>query len=205
MIATDWGRAMSKPYVMRQAASEDFDAVVGLIEDRTAWLRRRGSDQWDLGTGYQRQLARRVERGLTWLMEDEGNPVATVTLLRRRESTLWTADELAEPTVFGWKLATAVDRGGRGLAGLLCRWAMDRAARLDVTWLRGSVWGTSVGLHAYYKTIGSAHVRTVAQPSGLSVALFQLPARRFPEVSLEVLTRPRLDLADSAPLVTVGV
>lgn len=179
---------MTEPYVMRQATLSDLDTVLAIVQQRVDWLRDRGSDQWNHGAVYDGKLARRVERGFTWLLEDDGEPIATATAFRRCTSVLWTAAELAEPSLFAWKMATVVDRAGQGLTGLLYQWGQDWAARRGLSYVRWSVWGASQGLQAYYRRTGAELVRTVTAPTGKTAALFQLPARHIPEVALRVRT-----------------
>jgi hypothetical protein len=179
---------VAKPYVMRRALPGDLPIVMGIVNERASWLYLRGSDQWNQGLAYDAKLARRVERGLTWLLEDDGTPIATVTVLRRSRSVLWTPEEVAEPAIYGWKLATAVERAGEGLTGLLFQWGQDWAAHLGVRCIRWSVWGASQGLHAHYQRTGAGLVRTVEVPTGEAAALFQLPARPVPGLSARMVT-----------------
>jgi len=179
---------MPGPLVCRQASPRDLDAVLALIEQRAVWLHGRGSDQWNHGLDYRKKIAKRVERGYTWLVEDRAVPVATGTLFRRSRSVLWTEEEMEQPTLFAWKMATALSRSGEGLTEVLFHWVQDWAARIDLDWVRWSVWGASRGLHAYYQQCGAELVRVVEVPQREPVALFQLPARRSPSVALEVKT-----------------
>jgi hypothetical protein len=179
---------MPAPLVCRQANPSDLEAVLSLIEQRTVWLHERGSDQWNHGLDYREKIARRVEKGYTWLVEDGREAVATGTLFRRSKSMFWTPEEMDQPTLFAWKMATHLGRAGEGLTEVLFQWVQDWAARIELDWVRWSVWGASRGLHAYYRRCGAELVRVVDVPDRDPVALFQLPARRSPSIALEVRT-----------------
>lgn len=180
---------MDYPYVMRQATIDDLDTVMSIVGERTDWLRERGSDQWSGGSVYDSKFVRRVERGFTWLLEDLGTAIATVTVFQRCGSLLWTEQELVEPSLFAWKLATSVDRAGQGLTGLLYRWGQDYAATRGLDWIRWTVHGPSHGLRAYYSKLGAEEVRTVQPPDGPEIALFQLRTRRVPDLDKRIITQ----------------
>ncbi len=179
---------MAFPYVMRQANPHDLDTVLAIVEERALWLHQRGSDQWNQGTDYRPKLAKRVERGFTWLLEDDGEPIATVTIFRRCRSALWTPAEMAEPVLHAWKMATRVGRAGEGLTELLYEWGQDWAARLHLAHVRWSVWGASRGLQAHYQRTGAELIRAIEVPDRDPVALFQLPVRHSDTIATKVCT-----------------
>jgi ribosomal protein S18 acetylase RimI-like enzyme len=167
------------------------DAVLEIVRGRAAWLAERGHDQWSQGWNVRRKLLNRIARQQTWVLEDGATLVGTGTVRCSGKSTFWTPDELAEPAIYGWKLATSVDRCGDGLGELLVGWLQDRAAVLQQRYARWDVWKTNEGLQSYYKRLGAELVRTIELTGHESGALFQLPALRRPDVTARVVTDER--------------
>jgi GNAT superfamily N-acetyltransferase len=176
---------------MRRARLEDVDGVLEIVRGRTAWLAERGHDQWNQGSNVRRKLLTRIERHQTWVLQDGEALVGTGTVRCSGKSTFWTPEELAEPAIYGWKLATSVDRRGDGLGELLVGWLQDRAAVLHHRYARWDVWKANEGLQSYYKRLGADLVRTIELTGHESGALFQLPAMRRPDVSAQIETDER--------------
>lgn len=191
---------MSKPYVMRQADPSDLDTAMRILEERRLWLRERGSDQWNHGKEYRDRMVTMIERGHTWILEDDGLAIGTATARRRTTSRVWTSEELTEPALYGWKMATTMSRNGEGLGVLILRWLQDRAAGLDLMWMRWSAWRTNEQLREYYRRIGAEFVRFAEVNGEEANALFQLPARFLPNPSevVTVFDETRDDTADPA-------
>jgi hypothetical protein len=165
---------VAKPYVMRQATSADLDTALGILQERTEWLRERGNDQWNQGKDFRDGLASRIARGQTWLAEDDGEPIATVTIRRYGNPAFWTPEELEDRTLYASKCATTLARSGAGLAGMIIRWVQTRAAEREMTYLRWDVWRTNLQLQAYYQSLGATLLRTVEAEGIPSGALFQM-------------------------------
>src|SRR3954449_7617529 len=121
---------MAKPYLMRLARHADLDTVMALLDARIHWLRARGSDQWSTGSTFRTRLTNNIERGETWLLEDGGEAIATITLGMDGDPDFWTPEELRERAIYINKMASKLDRHGEGLGALMIRWVQDRAARL---------------------------------------------------------------------------
>jgi GNAT superfamily N-acetyltransferase len=171
------------PYALRQATPSDVDEVWRLIHDSIRWLRSIGSDQWDTWRtwgGPDGKIARAIAAGHLWLMFDDEDLVATITVEPFGDTDFWTPDELAEPALYVSKLAVRRDVAGQELGALLLAWVRDRAYRDGARWVRLDAWRTNDKLHAYYRRRGWTYVRDVDQPHRSSGTLFQLPPEPMP-------------------------
>jgi GNAT superfamily N-acetyltransferase len=168
---------MAEPYVMRRAEQGDLDMVMTLLDARIRWLRARGSDQWSTGGTFRTRLTNNIQRGETWLLEDGGEAIATITLVADGDPDFWTPEELRERAIYVSKMATEIDRHGEGIGALMIRWVQDRAARLGFSIVRWDAWRSNPQLQEYYRSIGARHVRTVDVEGRWSGALFEVPAK----------------------------
>jgi hypothetical protein len=162
---------------MRLSNPGDLDVVMALLDARIHWLRTRGSDQWSTGSTFRTRLTNNIERGETWLLEDNGEAIATITLGTEGDPDFWTPDELRERAIYVSKMASKIERQGEGLGALMIRWTQDRAAKLNLDTVRWDAWRTNPQLQDYYRSIGAHYVRTVDVADRWSGALFQVPAK----------------------------
>lgn len=176
---------MADNYEIRPAVTDDMAAIFALIGEAADWLQKvKHTDQW--ANPWPDEAARDtrvrqgIKDGLTWMVEDNGTLAGTITCRERGSGTLWTPEELLEPSVYVSRLI--VDRGhaDRGLGAAMIDWAGQRGIDgWGARWIRVDVWTTNDGLHRYYKGQGFTHLRTLefddawVYPSG---ALFQKPA-----------------------------
>jgi acetyltransferase (GNAT) family protein len=168
---------VAKPYEMRLARHVDLDTVMALLGARIQWLRARGSDQWSTGSTFRNRLTNNIERGETWLLEDDNEAIATITLTTEGDPDFWTPDELRERAIYVSKMASKIGRRGEGLGALMIRWTQDRAAKSGLDVVRWDAWRSNPQLQDYYKSIGAKHVRTVDVADRWSGALFEVPAK----------------------------
>ena len=168
---------MAKPYVMRLAKRDDLDAVMTLLDARIGWLRSWGSDQWSTGSTFRTRLTNNIDRGETWLLEDDDDAIATITIGTDGDPDFWTPDELRERAAYVSKMASKINRGGEGIGALMIRWVQDRAANSGLDFVRWDAWRTNPRLQDYYRSIGARYVRTVDVADRWSGALFEVPAR----------------------------
>ena len=185
--------AMSTPtYRIRRAVTEDIPAIFDLIGSAAAWLQQyKDTDQWarpwPTESDRNARITRNVERGFTWMAEENGALAATVTYRDRGNPKLWTADELSEPAVYVSRLIVSRSQAGRGLGAALIDWAglrgLDEWAASSI---RVDVWTTNLALHEYYKRQGFEHLRTLEFEDPWeypSAALFQKPIAAVDESS----------------------
>jgi ribosomal protein S18 acetylase RimI-like enzyme len=169
-------------YLVRQADAADIPRLLELREEAARWLAERGSDQWAQAwpdDGRMRQtIARSVEAGHTWCVEDEYDTVvATLTTDQRTFPGLWTAVEEAEPAWYVHRLIVSRSADCPGLGSQLLDWAGSRAAEAGARWIRVDVWTTNDDLQRYYQHEGFEHVRTVVRDDYPSGALLQRTAK----------------------------
>jgi ribosomal protein S18 acetylase RimI-like enzyme len=122
----------------------------------------------------------RVLRGLlagrTWLVEDNGFPVATVTYRPDGNLALWTGEELREPAAYLSRLVVSRKYAGRGIGAALTDWAGGRARHeYGAESLRIDVWATNDQLHSYYQMHGFRLLRQCHDEIYPSAALFYKP------------------------------
>lgn len=192
--------AMETTYRIRRAVADDMTAVLCLYDSAAGWLQQekhtnQWARPWPTKTAMDARVANGISHGLTWMVEDNGALVGTITCRERGTDYLWEDDELEDPAVYVSRLIVSRDHAGLGIGAALIDWAGERAAReWAANWIRVDVWTTNTDLHEYYKNQGFTHLRTKEVPTEWeypSAALFQKPtadinrvaAARFKEVS----------------------
>ena len=178
--------AMTPPtYRIRPAVPGDIPGILGLIGSAATWLERyKDTDQWkrpwpteDERNG---RIARGIDRGATWMVEEDGALAATITYRDKGNPKLWTSAERSEPAVYVSRLIVSREQAGRQLGAAMIDWAGLRGkqwARAAES-IRVDVWTTNHALHDYYKGQGFEHLRTLqfSDPWEYpSAALFQKP------------------------------
>jgi GNAT superfamily N-acetyltransferase len=162
-------------FIMRPAEPGDRAAVREMTAARSTWLEERGLPGWRESTA---ELGRRCDNrlGTEWLMEHDGLVVGRTTVHHVGPPWAWTPGELAEPALYVSGTLTHPAHRAVRPGGLIARWAVDRAARLGLGWVRREcVWPDLV---AYYRTQGFAVVRELAGPPRRVFALAR-SARRL--------------------------
>lgn len=186
------------------ATTEDFDAILGLIDDAATWLRTKNTDQWKSPWPDQAARDDRVMRGLagekTWIVWDGDVAAATVTLTPKLNPRVWSRPactcELSERAVYAHRLITARGHRGQGLGAQLIDWA-GLGARSDygAKWVRIDVWSTNAALHDYYLSTGFEPCGACDDPGYPSGRLFQKRTAR-----IEASDTPLLNLPSPARL-----
>jgi ribosomal protein S18 acetylase RimI-like enzyme len=188
-------------YQIRPAKRRDAKRIFGLIGESADWLQRaKDTNQWAEPWPNRRARNARVRRGikagLTWMVEDNGTLVGTITYREHGPDILWGADELRDPAVYVSRLIISREYAGRGIGAALIDWSGQHGIQeWNANWIRVDVWTTNTELHGYYKNQGFTHLRTKEfrkEWDYPSAALFQKPttnidwiaAARFKEVSL---------------------
>ena len=168
---------------IRPAVTDDIETIISMIDEAAAWLGTKGIDQW--ATPWPTEAARnaRVLRGITgggtWMVEDDGYPVGTITYRQKGNQKLWTAGELCDPAVYVSRLIVSRKYMGNQIGAALIDWAGYQAWKAwKAQWIRVDVWTTNIALHNYYKKQRFAPIRICEfnNPySYPSAALFQKP------------------------------
>jgi GNAT superfamily N-acetyltransferase len=173
--------------IVARARVSDIDTIMSWRRQRVAWLGGRGEDQWSIPLP-RSAVAATVLAGQTWLVWDNHEPLATVTLTAyvdvdglwkpdRDPEALWYPEDDPADALYVAKMMIPLVYAGRGLGGEMLDWAGGRAFDAGLTWLRLDAWTTNPRLHAYYVGQGFEHVRTIE--SRVSGACFQRPAQPY--------------------------
>jgi GNAT superfamily N-acetyltransferase len=171
---------LSGPLYLRTAVPADLDRLIRWRAQVAEWVaRKNGSTQWSTPLDTELALAR-IEQGATVMamLEPDGEPVATRSVLPTGDPALWTAEELAVPARYLAKFTVDRRYAGRGIGTLLTDWARRRAHRAGAEVVRLDAWTDNPGLHAYHRGYGWRQVRTV--PGPVSGVLFEMPVLTDP-------------------------
>jgi ribosomal protein S18 acetylase RimI-like enzyme len=165
---------------IRRADNEDLKLILYFIDEAADWLRTKGTDQWAKPWPNEPERDARVVRGLrggrTWIVEDDGVPVGTITCRREGNSELWSQQEQAEQSLYVSRLIVSRSYKGCGIGAELLDWAGLLAARQwEARWIRIDVWTTNTALHSFYEARGFSFVRLCDKVAYPSSALFQKP------------------------------
>jgi len=208
---------MTDIYQIRPAKRKDAKRIFRLIGESAEWLQvAKGTNQWAKPWPDRRARNARVRRGikdgLTWMVEDNGILIGTITYRKRGTDLLWEADELRLPAVYVSRLIISRGYAGQGIGAALIDWAGQRGIQeWGANWIRVDVWTTNAGLHQYYKNQGFTHLRTKEFQKEWdypSAALFQKPtadtdwvaAARFKEIALLCILSQSGDGTIRAPI-----
>ena len=175
-------------------------AVLRLIDEASAWLRTKDTDQWAEPWPTRKQRDARVRKdladGKTWIVWDGRTAAATVTIAAAANPSVWRGCDcaLAEPAIYVHRLVTAREYGGRGLGAELIDWAGIRGHLLNgAKWIRIDVWTSNAGLHQYYKMAGFEPCGYCADPAYPSGALFQKPVSEIGDSAIPCVTGTSAD------------
>jgi len=174
---------------IERACPDDLAHVLDMRSEAAIWLGELGTDQWSRPFPDEpTQTARLLDgilSGETWMVRDGAATVGTITVNSFANPLLWTEAERVEPARYVHKMTVRRSHAGTGLGGHMLDWAGDRAATEGAIWLRLDAWTTNIALHAYYRKQGFVHIRNVVRPDYPSGALFQRPAVRIANLTLQ--------------------
>jgi GNAT superfamily N-acetyltransferase len=152
-----------------RATHDDIDLVAQVLEEASAWLRRRGIEQWP-ATFPTEWLGPPIERGETWLAIIDGTAAGTLTLTGRDPA--WPDDDIDATYVH----RLAVRRSFAGLGLVLLDWAASEARSRSHSCLRLDCDASNGRLRHYYE---AARFRTSGEAvvHGIRVTLFERSTR----------------------------
>ncbi|WP_299541805.1 GNAT family N-acetyltransferase [uncultured Streptomyces sp.] len=134
------------------------------------WLASAGIDQWHdpktRGPALEKWKAD-IAAGRTWVVEEQGLAVATVTLASA-DRDFWNASDRPDEALYVAKLITARSVRGKNLGGRLLDWVGSQARQREKPWIRLDCWRTNTKLQDFYLAEGFQHVRTEAPPHRMS-------------------------------------
>jgi predicted N-acetyltransferase YhbS len=122
--------------VMRLATSDDRPQVARMIEARCTWLEHNGLESWRPAIDDLVSACDNTHDDL-WVLEDDEHGVVGQMLVQDVGPPFgWTEQERAEPALYLSGSVTDPALRERKLGSLMAWWAVDRAARLDIPWVR---------------------------------------------------------------------
>jgi GNAT superfamily N-acetyltransferase len=182
---------------IRPATTRDLELILSFIDEAADWLRAKGTDQWSRSWPDESERDARVKRdlaaGRTWIVEDDGIPMATITCRPDANSEFWTKSEQSDPAVYVSRLVVGRRYAGQGIGAELLAWAGRWAGRqYGAKWIRMDAWTTNIALHSYCERLGFWFVR-FGDTTNPSAALFQKPTAGISSASTPRLNqRPEL-------------
>jgi ribosomal protein S18 acetylase RimI-like enzyme len=187
--------SMTETLRLRPAVAGDLSTIFSLIEEARTWLPDKGTDQWAEPWPSAKALVSRVRRdlnaGKTWLVEDGGTPVATITCSAAGNRRLWPLPEQAERAVYVARLIVKRSHAGQRIGEALVDWAGVCSQRVwGAKWIRIDVWTDNEALHNYYEKRGFKFytIREFVREYCPSAALFQKPTEEADEEALSRFT-----------------
>lgn len=127
---------------IRKAKLTDLPAIGALYEDARAALKAAGIDQWQDGYPDETDARLDIERGVGYVLEENGEVLATACLAFGREPTYEVMEEGAwscDPPEYGFlhRIAVSSKAKGKGAAGLMFDELKRQAKLRDIRVLRG--------------------------------------------------------------------
>jgi GNAT superfamily N-acetyltransferase len=182
---------------IRPARTSDLRLILCFIDEAADRLRAKGTDQWSSPWPSEEERDARVERdlaaGRTWIVEDDGIPMATITCRPDANPEFWTKSEQSDLAVYVSRLVVSRRYAGQGIGAELLAWAGRWAGRqYGAKWIRMDAWTTNIALHSYCERLGFWFVR-FGDTTNPSAALFQKPTAGISSASTPRLNqRPEL-------------
>lgn len=184
LVIRSFRRRKPPPIRLEFATPADLDAILGLIEEASRWLKGKGKDQWAEPWPSREQRDARVLKGLvnrkTLIVRQGDTAVATVTMANWHNPKVWVKGSctanLTERAVYLHRLITARKYAGHRLGESLINSAERLArAKYGAQRTRIDVWTTNTDLHGYYQKLGFKPCGKCPDPSYPSGALFERP------------------------------
>jgi ribosomal protein S18 acetylase RimI-like enzyme len=138
---------------VRRATHADTEVAGLILDEATAYVTTLGYDQWPVPFPPD-ELAQRIERGELYLVEVDGEPAATVTLLWD-DPFFWGAQP--PDAAYVHKLAIRRVFAGRGLGEAIVEWADRQAAAAGRRYLRLDCMRDNDRIRSYYERLGFEH------------------------------------------------
>lgn len=154
------------------AVPGELQAVLSLLDDAAAWLRKRGIDQWPASfsgdaTWRTERIRSYIEHGQTYLARDKssGRAIGTFTLSSAADPQFahgW--PDGPEDAGYLFRMAVSRSAAGQDLGSYLLDWAGREVGRWGKRWLRIDVHRHNQRLQEYYRRHGFDKVAEVTAP-----------------------------------------
>jgi GNAT superfamily N-acetyltransferase len=157
---------------VRRAQPEDTGTVAELLDEATRWVHELGYEQWPLPFPHD-ELEAAIDRAEVFVVEDDEQAVATVTLLWD-DPAYWGARP--PDAVYVHKLAVRRDRSGHGIGAAIVAWANAEAIEAGRDYLRLDCLRDNPGIRDYYEQLGFEHRGDLVR-GGRPMSLYERPVR----------------------------
>jgi GNAT superfamily N-acetyltransferase len=135
---------------VRLAERRDIPVVADMLDEATAYVRTKGSDQWRVPFPHE-ELRERAARNELYVVDVDGEPAATFTLLLE-DRFFW--GERPPDAVYLHKLAVRRAFAGRKLGERIVGWVVAEAAARGCDYVRLDCQRDLPGIRAYYERLG---------------------------------------------------
>jgi ribosomal protein S18 acetylase RimI-like enzyme len=149
---------------VRAAGPQDVELVARMLDEAGEWPRPFPREELD----------ERIERGELFVVDLDGEPAATFTLLWD-DPSFW-GDQPPE-AAYLHKLAVLPPFRGRGLGARIVEWAERRTAAASRGYLRLDCKRDNPGIRGWYERLGFEHRGDVDHPR-FEAALYERAIRR---------------------------
>lgn len=140
---------------IRQAMTEDIEAVTGVLREAAQWLDQRGMSLWRDSELLPAFIGADVTAGLFFLAECDGETAGTVKF--QLTDTLHWPDVPQEQSAFIHRLAVRRRFAGGSVSTALLQWAVKRTRSLGRQYLRLDCEASRPRLRAVYERFGFVH------------------------------------------------
>ncbi|HEY7319136.1 MAG TPA: GNAT family N-acetyltransferase [Candidatus Binatia bacterium] len=137
---------------IRQATSEDTNAVADILREAAAWLEERGVPQWRQDELQHNRIVAEVDSGQFFLAECDSVPAGTVKF--QLEDRLFWPDVPQDDSAFIHRLAVKRRFAGGEISSALILWAIARTHAVGRRYLRLDCEASRVRLRAVYERLG---------------------------------------------------
>ena len=135
---------------VRLATNDEVPVIAAILDEATAYVRTKGSDQWRVPFP-QDELRERVARRELYIVQVDGEPAATFTLLLE-DPFFW--GKRPADAVYLHKLAVRRAFAGRKFGERLVEWIVADAAARGREFVRLDCQRDLPGIRAYYERLG---------------------------------------------------
>ena len=169
---------------MRPATPEDKYALEVMIQARSDWMAKKKLPNWHSWGRHVQALAANCSGrfGDMWVLtENSDRIIGCTTILTTAAPWVWTGNEAMDSAFYLNATVTDPAQRHRKLGTLIAHWAVDHAARKNISYVRRDC--TSPALAAYYERQQFTLVRTVSAPGGCSSYALERRAQRIAELT----------------------
>jgi GNAT superfamily N-acetyltransferase len=137
---------------IRQATSEDTDAVADILREAVGWLEERGMPLWRQDELQPNCIAAELDAGQFFLAECDGAPAGTIKF--QLEDRLFWPDMRQDDSAFIHRLSVKRRFAGGEISSALILWAIARTHALGRRYLRLDCEASRTRLRTVYERIG---------------------------------------------------